>query len=71
MKRFLAFLIVAVFAANLLGCATPEERAKRDAERRREDARWEAEQRQRDREDARRDREYDSSDYRWRHRYWY
>jgi hypothetical protein len=69
MKRALVFSMVAIFAANLIGCATPEERAKRDRERRREDAQWEAEQRRRDREDARRDRE--DPDYRWHHRYWY
>jgi hypothetical protein len=62
-------LILAIFIANFAGCATPEERKRRDAERRREDAQWEAEQRRRDREDAQRDREYD--DYRWHHRYWY
>jgi len=73
MKTFLMIAVVTVFAVNLVACATPEERARRDAERRREDARWEAEQRQRDREYERRDREYERR-YGPGHgmgRYWY
>src|SRR3954453_14464458 len=61
MKLFLASALAAVFVVNLIGCTTPEEArrldaeraredAHRDAERRREDARWEAERRQRDQE---------------------
>jgi len=69
MKRSVILLVLAVLVANFAGCATPEERQRREAERRREDARWEAEQRRRDKEDAQRDRDYD--DYRWHHRYWY
>lgn len=74
MKTCLRLFLLAVIAANLLGCATPEERQRRDAERRREDARWEAEQRRRDREDARHDREYEDRygrGYGWGRHYWY
>jgi hypothetical protein len=69
MKKSVILLVIAILVANFAGCATPEERQRREAERRREDAQWEAEQRRRDKEDAQRDREYD--EYRWHHRYWY
>jgi hypothetical protein len=70
MKTPLMILVITVIAANLVACATPEERARRDAERRREDAAWEKQQRERDREDREYDRRYGRS-YGYGRHYWY
>lgn len=50
MKILVKTALLAVLVANLSGCATPEERRRRDAERAREDARYEAEAKKRDRQ---------------------
>jgi hypothetical protein len=70
MKTPLMILVITVIAANLVACATPEERAHRDAERRKEDAAWEKERRERDREDREDDRRYGRS-YGYGRHYWY
>jgi hypothetical protein len=63
MKRLLTFTLLAVFAFNLTGCSTPEQRRQRETRRAREEAQYDAERRQRDRADAQRDGARAAEDY--------
>lgn len=57
LKRLIPLCLLAALSVQLVSCASPQERQRRDAERAKEDARYDAERRRRDREDDARDRE--------------